>query len=352
MSKPQNLDKHLNLVSSIRVEHDAYREIGDELAFAFDAIGHTTAPVCKLVTGESRTGKSSVVRDFLANHLPRRQDDRLVQTVVYAVAPPKATVKSLLGSLLHGLGDPHWHRGSEFDQTNRLHTLLGAVGCKMIVLDEFQHLCDKGQQKQLRLAADWLKTFLEISNRGLVAIGLPDAAAVVQNNPQLSKRFDDELVMPLFNWRDRGSVMQFRGVLRQFQKELAPFELPQLDAPEMALRIYLATAGRVGLLAKLLERAVRDAVRQRRRQIRMSDLAAAYRRAVWGAKRFPVEGGPFQAAEERLNSSVVHETVLKEAASERVADETGAVAVYGKTPAGVQHTKREVSKKLQQAFQC
>ncbi|ODS64074.1 MAG: hypothetical protein ABS41_03430 [Arenimonas sp. SCN 70-307] len=330
MSRKKELTQYRDIVSRIRIDHNAYADILDELTEAYDAVGTTATPVCLLITGESRTGKSSVVRDLLETYLPTQVDDRTIRTVVYAVAPAKATVKSLLESLLHGLGDPYWSRGSLGNMTQRLYTLLDAVQCKMIILDEFQHLCDKGQKQLLHMLADWLKVLLESRKYGLVAVGLPTAASVVHGHPQLAGRFDDELKMPLFDWRDKGSSAQFRAILRQFQKEVHPFQLPALDSREMALRVFLASAGRIGLVAKLLDRAVRNAVRAGTVNIGLDDLKKAYARAIWSARLFPVPGGPFGADTTALLAKGVQETVFANAALEEVADKSAAVAVYGK----------------------
>lgn len=322
------------LVSSIRVDHDAYREIAEEIERTFDVVGSTTTPPCIPVLGESRTGKTCVTQDVLTRHPPLRTKEGSIQTVVRAVTPPGATVKALVRSLLFGLGDPHWSRGTLDDQTNRLHTLLEAVRCKVIILDEFQHLCAAGQKHRLQLTSDWLKTFLEPNKYGLIVVGLPEAAAIINNNPQLRQRFDNPLRMPLFNWRIPSSANQFRGILRQFEQQLTRFELPPLTSSEMGLRMYLATAGRVGLIAKLLERAVYDAVRHASQEITIERLAKAYRRVIWGAEQFPVDGGPFGACLEKLSPATVQDAVLETAAQEPADDRSSEVSVHGERPDG------------------
>lgn len=331
MSREKDLSKYLDIVSRIRVDHSAYTDILAELTHAYNSVGSSATPVCLLITGESRTGKSSVVRELLETHLPTKVDDRTIRTVVYAVAPAKATVKSLLESLLHGLGDPYWSRGSLGNMTQRLYTLLDAVKCKMIILDEFQHLCDKGQKQLLHMLADWLKVLLESRKYALVAVGLPTAASVVHGHPQLAGRFDDELKMPLFDWRDERSIARFRSILRQFQKELHPFQFPALDSREMALRIFLASAGRIGLVAKLLDRAIRNAVRAGTLRVTLDDLKDAYTRAIWSARLFPVPGGPFGAETSALLEKGVQEIAFANASMEEVADLSATVAVFGKT---------------------
>lgn len=328
-AKKSDLSQYRDLVSRVRIDHDAYAFALHELNDAYDNVGNTATPVCLLIIGESRTGKSSVVRDMLETYLPQRVDGRTIRSVVYAVAPAKATVKSLLESLLKGLGDPFWSRGTESNMTQRLYTQLDAVQCKLIILDEFQHLCDKGQAKRLDGLADWLKVLLETRKYGLVAVGLPSATSVVHNHPQLIGRFDEALRMPVFDWQDDALAAQFRGVLRQFQKELRPFQLPSLDSREMGLRMFLATAGRIGLVAKLLDRAIRDAIREGRLEIRIENLAEAYSRAIWSARLFPVAGGPFGAEWASLSQKGVQEAVLANAALEHVADHSATVEVHG-----------------------
>lgn len=329
--KNMPLLKYMDIVQAVRIEHSSYALVTRELEFAYESIGYTATPVCRLITGESRTGKSCVVDDFVSSHRTADEggEDNSIRSIVYAVAPEKATVKSLVQSLLRGLGDPQWDRGTQSSQTQRLYTLLDGVRCKLIVLDEFQHLCDKGQKHKLAETADWLKVLLESKKYGLIAVGLPESAAVVNNHSQLVQRFDCELRMPRFDWHDAALAAQFRGILHKFQHELEPFVFPDLATPEMGLRMYFATTGRVGVLAKLLERSVHDAIRKGTKKIRIDDLAEAYARAVWKANEFPIKGGPFCGALEAMKSPAVAQVIDANAASEPSADLSAKVELYG-----------------------
>lgn len=283
----------MDLVKSIRIDHPAYGDALDALEDALDSAGHTANPVCIHIAGEYRTGKSCALEDFLERHPLQRHPKGLKQSIVYAIVPHDATAKALVQALLHAFGDPHWARGSTSNQTARLLDYFVNTRCRMIILDEFQHLCDKGQQKQLYKTSDWLKNLIEKKPWALVAAGLPESASVINSNRQLQGRFDATLTMPLFDWRDTSSRTQFRGIVRAFIAEMHPFELPDLGGEELALRTFLATTGRVGLFAKLMDRAVRNAIRKKTTKIRLQDLADAFDRAIWFAPRFPLPGGPF-----------------------------------------------------------
>lgn len=347
MHKTTDLSQYMNLVGSIRIDHRAYEDIYQNINEAYEEAGaaangqgEAAVPVCLLVVGETRTGKSSVAKDFFANCKPVRGKLGLNQTVVYAAAPPEGTVKALLEQLLKALGDPHWSKGSRANMTYRLLTLLRGVGCRMIVLDEFQHLCDKGQRQRLVESADWLKNLVESREWALIAVGLPDSISVVNANRQLKARFDAPLTMPLFDWSDGGSRRQFRAILKAFAKELAPFELPSLESDEVALRVFLATSGRLGLFAKLLDRAVKTAIRAGTTKIRMEDLAIAFDRAIWFAPEFPLEGGPFGANLELLKCGEVIAKVASLAERDDFADMSATVQINGSESGASKQSRR------------
>lgn len=352
MSSSSDLKQFINLVGSIRIDHHAYDEIQMSVCEAFEDVGEnleaanaTAVPVCLMIVGETRTGKSCVVKDFLAQSMPTRAQEGIRQAVVYAIAPPKATVKAILEQLLRALGDPYWSKGSESNMTHRLLTLLRGVGCRMIIIDEFQHLSDKGQKRLLVQSADWLKNLVEGKEWALIAAGLPESISVINANPQLMARFDPPMVMPRFDWNDDQLRKQFKAILRAFVAELRPFEVPDLSSDEMAFRTYLATSGRVGLFVKLMDRAVKTAIRKGDPRIRTEDLATAFTRSIWYAPKFPLPGGPFHAELSLCQESAVIAKVIDLADSDVYADRSGAVLIDRSEEKARDQTRRARSNK-------
>lgn len=323
------LKRYSGLVKSIRVDHSAYLAALEALEDAHDSVGDTATPVCIHIAGEYRTGKSCVIEDFLALHPPARGADGLRRSIIYATVPHDATVKALVEALLRAFGDPHWARGSTSNQTARLLDYLEKTRCRMIILDEFQHLCDKGQQKQLDKTTDWLKNLIEKKTWALVAAGLPESASVINRNRQLQGRFDATIAMPLFDWRGPASRTQFRAIVRSFVAELPPFELPDLGGEELGLRVFLATSGRVGLLAKLMDRAIRDAIRKGATKIRLSDLAEAFQRAIWFAPRFPLPKGPFFCDLDQARNDIMERIVALAGEGDAYREQGGQVQLQG-----------------------
>ena len=355
MIKGQDLTEYTNLVGSIRIDHYAYERILDAVIEALEDVSEelliacsAAVPSCQLIVGGTRTGKSTVARDVMARFAPARSRDGVRQSIVYAAAPPKGTVKAILEQLLKALGDPHWARGSESNMTQRLLTLLRGVGCRMIIIDEFQHLSDKGQRKLLTRTADWLKNLVEGKEWALVAIGLPEAISVINANPQLMARFDPPLVMPLFDWNDNQSRAQFKAILESFVRALSPFELPDLGDHEAALRMYLATSGRIGLFVKLMDRAVKTAIRKGDPRIRMEDLAVAFERSIWFAQDFPLSGGPFRGDISLCQNAALLTSVMHLAAHDSYADTSASVRVQQSGESG--QKPKSANKKSEKSY--
>lgn len=190
--------------------------------------------------------------------------------------------------------DPKFGSGTENHRTSRLGVLMQSAGTRMVMIDEFQHFYDKVSHRVAHHVADWLKILVDNSRIALVVAGLPSCLAVLEQNEQLGGRFLSPVVMPRFLWTDDDHREEFIGIVGAFQESLGGhFDIPRLDAAEMAFRLYCGTGGLVGYLTKLLRQAVWDALDDDRRVIQLEHLAVAHHNSVWNRERLSGVENPF-----------------------------------------------------------
>lgn len=350
MSKHVDLTVYGDLIARIRINHPAFELATAELARSFKSVGNTDFPLCLQIIGPSRAGKTCVIKDFIKTVPATRHEDGMRIPVVYARVPPKGTTTALMENILRALGDPYWYRGTESNKLARVIMQLEQCECRMLVLDEFQHLCDKGQNQTLKRTTDNLKALVEPNKWALVASGLSESRRVVDFDSQLEGRFDAEVEIPRFDWMDADSNEQFRGVISAFQGAVHPFDFPSFDDEDMALRLYLATGGLMGLLVKLLHRAIDDGIRDSRTAVDLRQLEQAYRRAIRQSSRIEPGQGPFECKVDATNAKSRIEEMVKRVTALPDEDESDPVVEASKGGKKGRPTKSEHKQALAEAL--
>jgi hypothetical protein len=219
---------------------------------------------CMLLIGQTRSGKSTILKRYTDRHPPSLDGDRDRRPVVYIDVPSRCTVKSLAETLLTRLGDRFPHKGSEPSMTERVLWYLQAQKTELLILDEFQHLIDRRSQRVHYDVANWVKQLLNRMQRPILLAGLPTAADVLDADRQLEWRCAGTRQLAPFDWDDANDRQRFRGVLKKFDEQLRDHgsigRLSDLAEPETAYRIHQATGGLIGGVARLLTASVRIAV--------------------------------------------------------------------------------------------
>jgi len=270
------------IVGRTLIPHLAFAEASRRLEQCFAYAQAEDEPVCIAIVGESRTGKSRAIEVSELRHPKHRTSAGLTVPILRVKTPSKPTVKSLAELMLEALEDPLYDKGTENAKTIRLRKLISSCGVVMVAIDEFQHFVDKGSLKVMHHVADWLKVLVDDCGVALVVAGLPNCQAVIEQNEQLAGRFMSPIFMPRFDWLNEGQREEFLDILGAFHESLSTdFELPALDAPELAFRCYCATGGLIGYLTKFLRQAVRNALDKQSNTISLEELAAAHQDAVW-----------------------------------------------------------------------
>ena len=272
------------IIDETLISHAAFENATARLQQCFDYAGVGSEPMCIPIIGESRTGKSRLLEEFVAAHPQRRTAEGQEIPILRVKTPSKPVISSLVEKMLLAMGDPAFSKGRETDKTNRLLTLLKNARTRMIMVDEFQHVHVRGTRTVQHFVADWLKNLVDDEERkyALVVAGLPPSLAVLEQNEQLAGRFLAPIQMPRFLWSSAEHRAEFEGILAAFDDVIREhFDLPQLDSEEMAFRCYCATGGLIGYLAKFLRQAVLDAETAKRRVITLDHIAEAHAATVW-----------------------------------------------------------------------
>jgi hypothetical protein len=285
------------VVGRIVIPHGAFTLADTQLEQLFVFAQRNEGAEGMAILGESGTGKTTLLEGFIARHKSHRNDYGMEVPILFASVPSSPTVRSLAGELLRAFGAPDWDKGTELQMRNRLQVLMKGARTHMVIIDEFNHFYDRGKNKIMYNVADWLKKFIDDTQKTLVVAGLPACKIVVNQNEQLARRFLAPIELPRFDWRNVDQRAQFIGVLGAFYTELSKrYRVPEFQSDQMAFRFYCATGGLIGYLSKVLRVAERNAISTGNNTILLEDLNAAHFQAIWSRETVTGLPKPFEAS--------------------------------------------------------
>lgn len=269
-------------VEEILVNHTAFNLAYKSLEQAFNVAPNIKDPMGIFMIGESRTGKSRVIEEFMCEHPAIRNDEVLQMPIVKVLVPSKPSVKGLAAEILRALGDPLPNKGTEQVMTARLLIFLKRCKVRLLILDEGQHLVDKSSKYTLiHHVSDWLKNLMNQSKVVVVIAGLEYAQTILSQNEQLRGRFANKIIMPRFDWQNDESRKEFVGLLVGFNGFMKQhFSLPDISHHDLALRFYLASGGLTGYVFNILRKTVWNVVEEGRTTIRLEDFDMGYKAMV------------------------------------------------------------------------
>lgn len=284
------VSERLYIANNIYVAYPRFKEILTAIEECHHFSDLKDEPECLFLNGVTGTGKTTLFKSYATAYPRVETEEGSIVPVLSITIPSPATVKSVVTKLLWELGDPAYEKGVISNQTIRLIKLIEACGVSLIFLDEFQHFIDRDSAKVLQTVSDWLKDLILDTKVPIVLIGLPEAEAVFQVNPQLSRRFANRYNLRPFEWAvDEGE--EFRTFLHAIELELPLMEKSNLACKEMAWRFYYASDGIVAYVMKLIRYGTRLALKQGEEKLQLSVLAIAFDKYVQADK--PTKKNPF-----------------------------------------------------------
>lgn len=235
-----------------------------------------------LISGEPGTGKSTLCKWLKTRHPQIKLADRDQTPLLSIAIPPSATVQGVIDEMLKGLGDPYTARGTVTAKTSRVVTLCKNCRVEFMLLDEAQHLYDRGQATTQYKVADWLKSLIDTIGVPVTLIGLPNVEHLLQVNDQLRRRFSTGLRLAI----GQSDVHSIETECLQLFLSLASLvDIPVSSRPytalEMGQRLYRSSDGRVSYIKKLLFTAMQTALEQDIDEIDAQMLEDAFVKEIW-----------------------------------------------------------------------
>lgn len=235
-----------------------------------------------LLVAQTGSGKTTAL-DYYERQFPRRLCEGVWRIPVLRVNTPESpTVKSLAETILDAMGDVAAWKGNATDKTRRIVHLFDRCEVELLALDEFQHFFDGKRVTESLRVSDWLKLLIETLKVPVVLAGLPRAMQVVNNNPQLRRRFAAPHYMEPFEIGTTDERKEFRGVLKALSAGL-PNGSVDLSEPGLARRFFYATHGLIDYVVKLVDDAVSRGGSGSGGAVLMEDFEKAFVRSIWSS---------------------------------------------------------------------
>ncbi|WP_086380816.1 TniB family NTP-binding protein [Caballeronia sordidicola] len=251
-------------------------------------------PMHLVIVGESGVGKSTLLKKYTDSYQPVVHEEYTEIPVLLVSLDEAPTPKTLAGTLLKAMGSPFWNKGSAEDRKAQLLTLLQACKVRLVIIDEANHLVDRGGEKTRHTSADWLKTVADKAGISLVLAGIPRTIRLLETNDQLRGRFREVISIDRFSVADKEAEKRFRGVLKSFQQLFKDVDSVDLSSWELARAFAFATDGRLREIRSLLVKSAELAFAKPTPRLTMEVLSDAFRSTIY-ANATP-DRNPFEAA--------------------------------------------------------
>ncbi len=248
-----------------------------------------------LLVGESSNGKTTLAREMIELYPVVREEERMRIRVIMLSMPANPTIRTFCMRLLDSFGRHYGNRDSEAKLTQEVLELLKGCGTAMLIIDEAQHLVDgKKINKTPAEVADWIKQLMNDANVSVSLIGTPRVEQLLVANGQLRSRFSRKIELTGYSIDCQESIQDFCNIVARLIKESEFTGDPSYIYDTNALsRLYHATDGRIGYIAKLLAEAIWICQSQNEDALTREHFAKAFETVVWfgaSSKNNPFDG--------------------------------------------------------------
>ena len=286
MSKESvNLEKRKEFEKFI-VPHKLYAAAMKKVDDCIDASLVSADPSSCLITGSAGTGKSTLCKDIVKRvekkYPPSTAvgDDSIkkIISIFNTSLESGVSIKGVAKEMIINLGSRDT-KGDQTDLTLRLYDLLKTCETKLIVLDEFHHLLQRGAERTKELVSDWVKNLMNKTKIPVIIVGTPECEDIIDAYPQLSRRYSYREELKPFEYdfdRESDYIKVLKSLNNAFERFGEVTISPKLSDEQMALAIYVATGGLMDSIRKLLAQILKTNLHKDINSVSKRDFANAY----------------------------------------------------------------------------
>lgn len=279
-----SLDEPWSRLDEMCLRFAAFRLAEEQMTINLERFRRTGHISHLLILGESGTGKTRLATEFMKRHPGYAESDRDILPILYAAIPPSATMAAMVEVLLEQLGDTHPQQGTVSAKTSRAVKLARACGVEMLLLDEAQHVQDRGRNYTQYFVGDWLKAFIDALAVPAVLIGLFRTRVLLQVNEQLRRRFTREISLQVQDNPNRVDHMESAELLIGFAEAFGLIIDPSpYGWDEFGLRVHFATESRIAYIKQLLTASIDYLRPAQSHLISCAAFEPAFSNAIWSA---------------------------------------------------------------------
>lgn len=202
------------------------------------------------IVGPTRVGKTCLLDNFRAMNstsAPSRSRE-----IISVISPKHLTGRALPDACLMSIGMSPAMFGNHVAATDAFIKAVNKHGARLIIFDETQHMLERGNSTTVRAAADFLKGLFDQAEASIVLAGLPSLIGLFHANEQLADRARRPVEYYPYHWQG-ADYISFRSALGSALDYLAEggWDTFEFNDRDFAQRMYVATAGRYGLINKI-----------------------------------------------------------------------------------------------------
>ncbi|MGM5022190.1 AAA family ATPase [Tardiphaga sp. 367_B4_N1_1] len=237
---------------------------------------------CLMLLGNSGAGKTTILRRYAARFPDVTENEHGdIRPIVFVEAPKRTTPRQLAAAILSALSPGYKPpaRWNTDDLVSEICFQCDEMGVQLIIIDEAHHIVDHRKDDGLEDAAEFVKSLLNRSGAQLVLSGLPRLATKLPKTKtlkQLRRRMDHKEYLKPYNWSSKTGRTQFRTLLALFEGALGLPQPSNLVEFRTAARIYCATEGEIGFVAKHLRKSLQFALERSLSHIDLKLLGEAF----------------------------------------------------------------------------